>query len=159
MRIDGSVDRTQEDKIYVGGRLITKTGTTELIFMGIDEQVERGAIGLFHAVMGAMNNMFTKDFVDECILPKVSSICTDGVVTNRGDKGGLWYYLDDIISKSKSNIPLVKIWCVAHRANLTFGDLTNKNPTISSMISTMSSISSYFHQSGLRTAALKKKMD
>lgn len=50
----------------------------------------------------------------------------------------------------------MKIWCVAHRANLTFGDLSNKNSTVSEMISVLSKISSYFHTSGLRTAELKE---
>lgn len=59
----------------------------------MEEQVERGAIGLFHTVLSAMNNMFTKKFVDEIILSKVSSICTDGVNTNTGEKGGLWFYM------------------------------------------------------------------
>lgn len=122
----------------------------------MDEQVERGAIGLFHTMINAMNNTFTKKFVDEIILPEVSSICTDGVNTNTGEEGGLWFYLQKEIEHTNSDIPLVKIWCVAHRANLTFNDLTSKNPTVSTIISTMSSISSFFHKSGLRTSALKK---
>lgn len=126
LRIAGSVDRSQMDKIYVLGKLITKTGNAELVFLGMDEQVERGAIGLFQTSLNAMSKMFSKEFVYEYILSKMSSICTDGVNTNRGERGGLWFYLQNEISKIHSMIPLIKIWCVGHRANLTFIDLTKK---------------------------------
>lgn len=124
LRIDGSVDRSQMDKIYVLGKLITKTGDTELVFLGMDEQEERGAKGLFQISLIAMSKMLSKEFVYDHILPKVSSICTDGVITNRGERGGLWFHLENEIAKTNSKIPLIKIWCVAHRANLTFGDLS-----------------------------------
>lgn len=51
---------------------------------------------------------------------------------------------------------IIKIWCVAHRANLVFGDLTKNNVTISSVIQSLSAIASYFHTSGIRAAGLKK---
>lgn len=156
IRTDGSVDRVQIDKIYVLGKLITKNGTAELVFLGMDEQTERGAQGLFQTCLNAMTKLLSKDFVYEHILPKVSSICTDGVNTNKGETGGLWFYLQNEIKKSNSKIPLIKIWCVAHRANLTFSDLTKNCAPISDIIGNMSKISSYFRTSGLRTAELKK---
>lgn len=156
LRIDGSVDKAQIDKIYVLGKIITKTGKTELVFLGMDEQTARKAIGLFQASINAMANLFSKEFVYQNILPKMSSICTDGVNTNRGDKGGLWHYFEEEIAKTNSTIPLVKIWCAAHRANLTFNDLTSNNPTLYDIISVMSKISSHFHTSGMRTRELKE---
>lgn len=126
VRMDGSVDRARIDKIYVLGELMTKTGNIELVYLGMDEQTKRGAVGLFQTFLDAMSKMFSKEFVYEYILPKLSSICTDGVNTNRGEEGGVWFHLQNEILKANSKIPLIKIWCVAHRANLTFGDLTKK---------------------------------
>lgn len=60
-------------------------------FLGMDEQTERGAKGLFQTCLNAMIKLFLNDFVYECILPKISSICTDGVNTNKGETGGLWF--------------------------------------------------------------------
>lgn len=155
LRIDGSVDRSQMDKIYVCGKLITKEGKQELVFLGMDEQTERGAIGLFRTTLNAMIKMFSKEFVYAHILPKISSVCTDGVNTNTGERGGLWFHLEKEISSTNSKIPLIKIWCVAHRGNLTFGDLCKNNAIVADIISNMSKVSSYFHTSGLRTAELK----
>lgn len=109
VQMDGSVGRTHIDKIYVLGKIITQTGKAELIYLGVDEQVEKGAEGLFNTFLNAMNTMFTKEFVLFHIFPKLSSICTDGVNTNRGESGGVWYYLQKEVEKTKSEIPLMKI--------------------------------------------------
>lgn len=46
LRIDGSVDFTRIDKIYIMAKLINLDGSAELVFIGIGEQTERGATGL-----------------------------------------------------------------------------------------------------------------
>lgn len=50
IRIDGSVDRTQLDKIYVMVRLMSKEGAPELFLLGVGERTERLAIGLMNTV-------------------------------------------------------------------------------------------------------------
>lgn len=96
-----ATNRRFDQSIYVVGKLNTQIGEMELIFLGMQQQTERDAIELFHATLSAMINMFTKDFVYDCILPKVSSIGTDGVNTNTGERGSLWFYLEREISQVK----------------------------------------------------------
>lgn len=103
-----------------------------------------------------MSKLLVEQLVYEFLLKKISSICTDGTNVNIGERGGLWAYFEREISKIKSNVPLVKIWCVAHRANLSFRDLANRNATLSKLLETMSSIASYFNKSAVRTARLKE---
>lgn len=156
LRVDGSIDRSQKDKIYVLAKIISNTGEMKLIFLGMCEQLEPGARGLFKATLDAMINMFSRGFVYEIILPKVSSICTDGTNVNTGEKGGLWVYLEKEIAETKSNIPLTKIWCVAHRSNLAFDDLCKNNRKVEKVFRVLSSIASYFHTSSIRTNSLKE---
>lgn len=86
IRIDGSIDRTHIDKIYVMLKVITKEGKPQLYFLGVGEQTERGAVGLMAAVKKAMLNNLGKDgYV--MVMKKISSICTDGTNENSGDKG------------------------------------------------------------------------
>lgn len=49
-----------------------------------------------------------------------------------------------------SNIPLIKIWCAAHRADLVWSDVEKNIPEVKKLLSVLSSISSYFHTSLLR---------
>lgn len=130
LRVDGSIDRSQKDKIYVLGKIVSKAGEKKLLFLGMSEQDESGAKGLCKATLRAMADIFSSEFLFSTILPKVSSICTDGTNVNTGEKGGLWYYLEQEIAKTKSNIPVIKIWCVAHRSNLAFDDLSKNNKKI-----------------------------
>lgn len=58
IRIDGSVDTTQIDKIYVLLKILTIDDDSELIFLGIGEQTERCAIGIFKEFkQGVINNI------------------------------------------------------------------------------------------------------
>lgn len=50
IHIDGSVDRTQIDKIYILLKVVNKMGDLETLFIGIGQQTERGAAGLMAAV-------------------------------------------------------------------------------------------------------------
>lgn len=61
----------------------------------MDEQVVGGAAGLCQTTLSGMNNLFSKEFVDEFILKKISSICTDGTNVNIGERGGLWAYSNE----------------------------------------------------------------
>lgn len=149
--MDGSIDRDQIDKIYVLAKIITSTGTSELIFLGVKEQVERAASGLFKTALGAMEDMFGHGFVYNIILKKVSSICTDGT-----NEGGLWKFLEDEMTKSGSKIPLVKIWCAAHRADLAFNELSKSALESDKILSVFSRTASYFHVSAVRSVQLKQ---
>lgn len=50
----------------------------------------------------------------------------------------------------------MKVWCVAHRANLVFNDLSSNNADVMKMIDVLNSISSYFHVSAMRLNALNE---
>ena len=53
IRCDGSVDRTQVDKIYLMAKAITKDGRENDIFLGAGEPKERGALGVYSAILRA----------------------------------------------------------------------------------------------------------
>lgn len=156
LRMDGSVDRTHIDKIYVLAKIVTSSGVSELLFFGVKEQVERYANGLLETALGAMEDQFGHDFVYDVILKKVSSICTDGTNVNSGERGGIWKFLEDEISQNGSEIPLLKIWCAAHRADLAFSDLSTAVPELDQILTVLSRIASYFHTSAVRTTELNE---
>lgn len=89
LRVDGSIDFTHIDKIYVLGKLINLDGSSQLIFIGISEQTERLAAGLMSAVKEALKAMVDDPYL---FLRKISSVCTDGTNLNTGEKSGLWGY-------------------------------------------------------------------
>lgn len=157
LRIDGSVDRSQLDKIYVLGKIITLAGEPELIFFGVSGQVERKANGLLKTALKAMENQFGLDFVENVILRKVSSICTDGTNVNSGDEGGIWKLFEDKLLDIGTAIPLLKIWCAAHRADLAFNALADAVPQSDEIFKTCSHIASHFRKSSVRTNELKEK--
>lgn len=151
VRVDGSIDRWQIDKINV-----TDIGNVELLFLGVGDQTEKGADGLLKATLGAINSNFSEQFTNETILKKASSIVTDGANINSGEKGGLWKLFTDKISASGSQIPIIKIWCSAHRADLVFADATKKFPELTKMFGVLNSIATHFHRSAVRKNELKK---
>lgn len=56
LRVDGSIDFTHIDKIYVMAKVINLDGSAELLFIGVGEQKERKAIGLKNAVVETTKN-------------------------------------------------------------------------------------------------------
>lgn len=152
LRIDGSVDLTQLDKIYVMGKLINLNGSSELVFLGIGQQTQRQANGLMLAVIEAL-----KVFFDDPrpIFQKISSVCTDGANVNKGDKNSLWVLLEKEQKATRSKIPLIKIWCAAHRSELAWKNTADQIGEIGKVLSTLSSIASYFHTSAIRIIELK----
>lgn len=155
IRVDGSVDRSQIDKIYIMIVLILADGTKELNFVGISDQVERGANGLFEAVKNGIIKSVGERLY-EVIMKKVNSICTDGTNMNSGDKGGLWTLFENETQRIGSALPLLKIWCSAHRIELVWGDVTHSHDVIDTILNKLSSISSYLHKSPMRTRELRK---
>lgn len=55
LRMDGSVDRTCLDKIYVIAKTVNTAGELESIFVGVGVQTERKASGLFEAMKRIIN--------------------------------------------------------------------------------------------------------
>jgi len=63
LRCDGSVDRTQIDKMYVLIKSISLKGEEKLYFLGAAEPIERGAKGMFDALKTACINILgTENF-------------------------------------------------------------------------------------------------
>lgn len=71
IRIDGSVDRTQIDKIYIMLKIITANGEKDLIFLGVSEQTIRGAAGLFDAVKRGIIESVGEELY-ECVMKKIT---------------------------------------------------------------------------------------
>lgn len=154
IHVDGSVDRTQIDKMYILLKIINKSGELETLFIGIGQQIKRGAIGLFEAVkQGIIDNIGEELYT--LIMARVSSICTDGANVNTGEKRSLWKFFGDECSKYRENLPLQKFWCSAHRMELVWNDLANGTKEVRKTLEIISSIASYFHESGLRSEELK----
>lgn len=122
LRCDGSIDRSQIDKIYTMVKAISKDGSEKLYFLGAAEPQERGAEGLLGAVQNGCK--MTLGSISPNILKDVSSIVTDGASVNTGDKSGLWklfyeYLKKIVLEENEEDLlklpPLLKIWCAAHR--------------------------------------------
>lgn len=154
IHIDGSVDRKHIDKIYILLKIINSEGELETVFLGIGQKKQRGAIGLFEAtVNGIIDNVGNEIYA--LIMSRVSSICTDGENQNTGDKHSLWVLFEKECQKYRSDLPLTKLWCSAHRLELVWGDLTAKVPEVKNALSIISSISTHFRESSMRTEELK----
>lgn len=158
LHIDGSVDRTQIDKIYIILKTVSKTGIPESFFLGIGNQTESGAEGLLAAVKrGIIENSGTEIF--DIVMSLITSICTDGASINTGSKNGLWVLFENELKKHRSNFPFLKLWCSAHRIDLVWKDMTDSVTEISHALGLLSSIASYFNNSALRTENLKRVAD
>lgn len=155
IHVDGSVDRTHVDKIYVLLKVVTETGDRKMIFLGIAQQIERGASGLMNAVKKAIIANWDESLY-ALIMAHVTSICTDGTNMNTGDKHSLWTLFDAECAKYRHLVPFFKIWCSAHRADLSWKDLTKNVVELRNVFDVLSSISTYLHQSGVRTAEIQK---
>ena len=75
LRCDGSVDRTQIDKIYLMAKTISRDGKENNTFLGAGEPKERGAVGVHKTI-------------------RASSFVTDGASVNTGEKNGLCALID-----------------------------------------------------------------
>lgn len=154
LRIDGSVDATQTDKIYVMAKVITLAGAPKLCFIGVGEQKERGALGLKNTVMDVIQSNTGE--APRRFLEKTSSLCTDGTNVNSGERKGLWTLLDKEMSSLGLRKFFLKLWCAAHRAELVLKNAGQGMNEICMLLSVLSSIASYFNQSGLRTSDLRE---
>lgn len=89
LRCDGSVHRTQVDKMYVLIKSVNLKGEEKLYFIAETEIIKRGAEGICGAIKTAcIKSVGNENF--EVILRKISSLVTDGASSNIGEKNGLW---------------------------------------------------------------------
>lgn len=127
LRCDGSVNRTQVDKMYVLIKSVNLKGEEKLYFIGATEIVKRGAEGICDAIKTAcINSVENENF--EVILRKISFLVTNVASSNIGEKNGLW----TLLKKSKQNAseneivcPLIRLWCAAHSSNLAWKSVSN----------------------------------
>lgn len=98
-------------------KIINKNGDLETVFIGIGKQIERGSKGLMQAVKDGIIDNIGKEMYD-LIMTYVSSICTDGTNMNTGERNSLRKHFEDECSKNRSEFPLNKFWCSAHRIEL-----------------------------------------
>lgn len=150
LRVDGSVDRMQVDNIHVMAKVVTADRNIELLFLGFYEPDTGGANGYYTAVQKAVERLMPwHDF-----FKLLSSNMTDGASINTGNKNGLWGLIDK--DKQNSNSQILKIWCTVHRSALAWEKLTSNIPELQKLIEMCSSISSFFHRSGMCTKELKE---
>lgn len=180
LRCDGSVDRTNIDKIYVLAKIVTKHGNLETIFIGTAAKTERQAEGLMNAVKRTISSHGNEFY--QIMLQKISSFVTDGapenvgshkallksasslvtvnasqkINTNKKEPRNLWKLLDDEILASGSNIKVMKIWCAAHRVELVWKNSSKAIKEIHEVFVRLTDIASSFHVSALRYAELKQ---
>lgn len=154
IRVDGSVDRTCLDKIYVIAKIINKSGEMESIFLGIGVQIDRKASGLLATMKQTINNHGTNLY--EMCLKKMTSFVTDGASINVGERNGLWKLIDDDAKAVGATQIIVKIWCACHRSDLILKDLKKKIPAVQAIYNEVKNIASNFHKSAKRTVELGK---
>lgn len=85
LRVDGSVDRTQDHNIYVMGHLVNKDATISTVFIGFDVPKQGKAIGVFECMKSVVEKILPWDVC----LQLLSSLVTDGEELNFGSRSGL----------------------------------------------------------------------
>jgi hypothetical protein len=169
LRLDGSVDRTQIDKIYVLAKSIDEKGESQQTFLGVAEPDQKGAVGIMNALKQALTTNFGDDGLK--LLRRISSIVTDGASVNVGEKGGVWKLLETEIklmaeaeatSNSTSSdhimpvLPLLKVWCAVHRSQLVWHSVSATVIEVKHCFQNLISLVSYFHTSGVKTRELRE---
>ena len=158
LRCDGSVDRTQVDKMYIMLKVITSDAAEELFFVGAKEPSSRGAVGALEAIKDSCSEVAVGS-ENLNILHESSSIVTDGTNMNSGERGGLWTLLEELRQQNVSErhlIPLLKVWCSVHRSQLAWKSITETVSELKILIQDLKGFSTYFHTSGVRTRELKQ---
>ena len=110
-RCDGSVDRTQVDKIFTMLKIIDKDAHEQHLFVGAKEPEETGPAGCLNTLKDSCTE--TEAGMDFSILQEVSSVVTDGTNMTSGERGGLWILLEKLrqqqVPEKESLVPLIKI--------------------------------------------------
>lgn len=154
MRCDGSVDRTNLDKIYVIAKMVNIRGQLETMFIGVGEQKERGAQGL-HECFKNIINAHGENLYQQCV-KKMTSFVTDGASVNVGEHKGLWRLIDNDAELFGATQNILKIWCAAHRSDLAVKDLNKTVPEVPEIIKFVGKIAAFINRSAMRESLLKK---
>lgn len=157
LRVDGSVDRCNLDKIYTIAKIVNVDGELENIFVGVGIQKTRKAEGLLLAVKTTINS--NGDNLFPTCLKKMSSIVTDGASINKGERKGLWALIDREAAAVGATQKILKIWCAAHRSDSTFKGLKKNVKEVPEVMSWLTQVASLFHKSGMRTSELSAIAD
>ena len=112
MHVDGSVDRQQIDNKHVCAHILTAQGDFIQQFLGISEPNEHGYL---QSVKDASQSILQLSK----LIKVTSSIVTDGVSLNSGNRNRLLRKLDEEKRiHNHANQLLLKVWCAAHQSNL-----------------------------------------
>jgi len=88
------------------------------------------------------------------LFAKTCCVVTDGENANTGNRNSLWASLDAQRQQMGDKLPLIKIWCGAHRSDLAFGSVSKTIPEARSVIRDAVALATFFHTSGVRTKEL-----
>ena len=152
LSVDGSVDRFQLDNKHVPCKIMTDDGKQENLFLGFDEAPERRTTGCVAAVKSVVEWVIPWD----SLFPIVSSIVTDSANETTGEYNILWARLEQERVQGNREMPLLKIWCGAHRADLAFSSVSSSVSEVNTIIKDASALSAFFHTSAVRTKALQQ---
>ena len=152
LSVDGSVDRFQLDNKHVTCKIITDDGKQENLCVGFDEAPERQTTGYAAAVKSAVEWVIPWD----SLFPMVSSIVTDGANESTGEYNSLWARLEQERVQGNREMPLLKIWCGAHRADLAFSSVSSSVSEVNTIIKDASALATFFHTSAVLTKALQQ---
>ena len=165
LRCDGSVDRTQLDKIYLMAKLVFPTGMAENVFLWAAEPLTNGAKDVHDAILTAYARTVRLGSDDDLSMQeakklfcRASSLVTDGASVNVGQRNGPWALLE----KDRENTELnenqpaqcMKIKCAAHRAQLAWKALINSITEVDHMIQRLCSLSTFFRSFAVSTRNL-----
>lgn len=95
IRLDGSVDRTQEHNVYTMAQIVNRDATTSTLFLGFGVPKSGNGQHYFDCLKSV-----TKDIEWNDLFPLVSSAVTDGEYLNSGHISGLCTRLKEERSKS-----------------------------------------------------------
>lgn len=148
LRIDGSVDRMQKHNVYVLMHVVNGDGKMKTFFLGFDVPKGNSALSYHLAIKNITAEVLPWDF----LLSMTTSLATDGEKKMTGHLHGLWQRMKGEKEETSSE-PFTTTWCVGHRLNLGW-KATCRLQLIDELIKNVSSVSSYFHQSGEKTRQL-----
>lgn len=149
LRLDGSVDKTQKHNVFVMIQIVKPDASMKNLCIGFDVPETDGAKGYLDCLKKISNKVLPWDE----FFALITSIVTDGENLNLGRFNGLVAKLKDLRNLTGTNLPLISIWCVPHRTNLAWKDVSKIN-SISNIISRTTKLSKYFRKSGKRTNTL-----
>jgi hypothetical protein len=153
LRVDGAVDKQKIDNKHVMAKYVTNEGTVKTIYLGFSEKEESGSTGLYKAVQKATANSGIPWME---VFAKTTSVVTDGAAENTGKYKSLWTHLTEERNQSDHpKVPLIKIWCAVHRAQLAFKDMSKSVPEVGFLLADCKMTSTFYNVSAVRMTELK----